>query len=104
MIKLQLTEWQSCSNWFQEAHWLALSNRILGKHLHQVFLAFVQLAHFELKCVAVGVARGCEGASLRVGLLDNVASDGRVAVTLRGLPSHTDVVLVDLNNLEVLWG
>ena len=75
-MKLLLTKWQSCSDWFEQTDWLALSNRILSEHAHQVFLAFVQLAHFELQCVAVGVARGCEGASLRVGLLDNVASDG----------------------------
>ena len=72
----QLTKWQSSSDWFQKTDWLTLSNRILGKHAHQVLLAFVELANFELECVAVGFARSCEGASLSIGLLHNVAGDG----------------------------
>ena len=53
-----------------------MSNRILGKHSYQVLFAFVELAHFELLCIAVHVASISEGARAGVGLLHNVVSDG----------------------------
>ena len=51
------------------------SNRILSNPSYPVLFAFVELAHFELECVAVGVASIGEGARAGVGLLNNVASD-----------------------------
>ena len=38
--------------------------------------AFVELAHFELKCVGTGVASSCEVGRSGIGFLQNVASDG----------------------------